>query len=214
MIKITPISESAVVLHLPPPADLAQQQKLWSFSTQIESLSRISEVVVGMNNLTIFTPLGTNLAQLCTQLEQQWQHCVLTKYLGQLIDIPVSYGGKAGEDLYAVADYHNTTPEHIVQQHSETIYTVYMIGFQPGFPYLGGLPETLHTPRRAVPRTSVPAGSVGIGGSQTGVYSFTSPGGWQLIGRTELVLFDKNKMPPTLLQVGDQVRFVVKELIL
>lgn len=94
--------------------------------------------------------------------------------------------------------------------HSESIYTVYMIGFQPGFPYLGGLPKCLHTPRRATPRTVVPAGSVGIGGAQTGIYPFASPGGWQLIGHTKLALFDKNQAQPTLLQAGDTVKFVVE----
>ena len=82
-----------------------------------------------------------------------------------------------------------------------------MMGFQPGFPYLGGLPENLHTPRRATPRTEVPAGSVGIGGSQTGMYPFASPGGWQIIGRTSVALFDAQKQPPTLLAAGDRVRF-------
>ena len=84
------------------------------------------------------------------------------------------------------------------------------ITFQPGFPYLGGLPESLHTPRRAVPRTLVPAGSVGIGGAQTGIYPFSSPGGWQLIGHTKHALFDKNQAQPTLLQAGDTVKFVVE----
>lgn len=87
-----------------------------------------------------------------------------------------------------------------------------MMGFQPGFPYLGGLPENLHTPRRSQPRTKVPAGSVGIGGSQTGVYPFTSPGGWQLIGRTEMPLFNIEKTPPVLLQAGDNVRFVAESI--
>ena len=85
-----------------------------------------------------------------------------------------------------------------------------MIGFQAGFPYLGGLPENLHTPRRATPRTVVPVGSVGIGGVQTGIYPFSSPGGWQLIGYTKQALFDKNQVQPTLLQAGDTVKFIVE----
>lgn len=89
-----------------------------------------------------------------------------------------------------------------------------MIGFQPGFPYLNGLPQNLHTPRRNVPRTKVPAGSVGIGGRQTGIYPFTSPGGWQLLGRTELPLFDIQHNPPTLLTAGDNVRFVAESITL
>lgn len=87
-----------------------------------------------------------------------------------------------------------------------------MMGFQPGFPYLGGLPENLHTPRKKTPRTKVPAGAVGIGGSQTGIYPFTSPGGWQLLGKTDIALFDISQPSPVLLKAGDQVRFVAESI--
>ena len=104
------------------------------------------------------------------------------------------------------------TPAEVVKQHCAAEYQVFFMGFQPGFAYLGGLPEALATPRRAQPRTRVPAGSVGIGGSQTGVYPASSPGGWQLIGHTRLKLFDPTAAQPTLLQPGDRVRFVCEEL--
>lgn len=122
--------------------------------------------------------------------------------------IPVCYGGEFGPDLEEVARMHATTPEAIVAQHSAGAYTVAMLGFLPGFPYLHGLAPALHTPRRNAPRTRVPVGSVGIGGSSTGVYSCESPGGWNLIGRTPRALFDPTRAQPALLAAGDHVRFL------
>ena len=124
------------------------------------------------------------------------------------VGIPVCYGGEFGPDLDVVATTHRTTVDAIIEAHTAGLYTVAMIGFLPGFPYLEGLATALHTPRRATPRTSVPAGSVGIGGSSTGVYSFASPGGWQIIGRTPRALFDPARADPSLLQPGDRVRFL------
>jgi len=121
--------------------------------------------------------------------------------------IPVCYGGDFGPDLEDVARTHETSTDAIIAAHTAGIYTVAMLGFLPGFPYLDGLDAALHTPRRATPRTAVPAGSVGIGGSSTGVYPFVSPGGWHLIGRTPLTLFAARRTPPTLLQPGDRVHF-------
>lgn len=123
------------------------------------------------------------------------------------VEIPVVYGGAEGPDLEDVARRHGLSADDVVRLHSGATYRVYMLGFAPGFAYLGGLPPEIATPRRAEPRTHVPAGSVGIGGSQTGVYPLTSPGGWQLIGRTSLKLFDPTREPPTLLAAGDIVRF-------
>ena len=163
-----------------------------------------------MNNLTVFTDFYVDFGPFIQRLEQHWTELKVSTFQGRHIEIPVIYGGELGQDLCEVAKLHDTTPERIVKMHSDPIYTVYMIGFQPGFPYLGGLPECLHTPRRATPRTVVPAGSVGIGGSQTGIYPFSSPGGWQLIGHTKQALFDKNQAQPTLLQAGDTVKFVVE----
>lgn len=123
------------------------------------------------------------------------------------VEIPVCYGNEYGPDLDEVARQHQLSPEAVVALHVGGTYRVYMLGFAPGFPYLGGLAPAIATPRRAEPRTAVPAGSVGIGGSQTGIYPLVLPGGWQLIGRTPLRLFDPAREPPTLLAVGDAVRF-------
>jgi len=126
---------------------------------------------------------------------------------GRTIEIPVCYGGEFGPDLAEVAAHCGLKPADVIKRHKGADYLVHIIGFAPGFPYLGGLPEKLHTPRRATPRKNVPAGSVGIGGAQTGIYSLATPGGWQLIGRTPLALFRPGAEEPALLRVGDRVRF-------
>ena len=123
------------------------------------------------------------------------------------VEFPVCYGGEYGPDLEEVARHCGIAAEDVVTLHSEADYVVHAVGFAPGFPYLGGLPAKLRTPRRATPRTRVPAGSVGIGWTQTGVYPLETPGGWQLIGRTPLALFDVGRTPPALLSAGDRVRF-------
>lgn len=127
---------------------------------------------------------------------------------GRVIELPVQYGGAEGPDIEAVARHAGLSVASLIERHAATEYTVYFLGFQPGFAYLGGLDPALATPRRKEPRVRVPAGSVGIGGEQTGVYPMSSPGGWQLIGRTSTVLFDPDRDPPSLLEPGDRVRFV------
>ena len=126
----------------------------------------------------------------------------------QPIDIPVEYGGEAGPDLEAVAEWASCTAAEVVERHSARIYRVYMLGFVPGFAYLGRVDSRIAVPRRRVPRDSVPAGSVGIAGEQTGVYPISTPGGWNLIGRTRTTMFDAARMPASLVQPGDLVRFV------
>ena len=127
---------------------------------------------------------------------------------GRTVEIPVRYGGAEGPDLEFVAHAHDLTPEDVVRLHSSADYRVYMLGFLPGFPFLGGLPDALVTPRRPTPRIRVPAGSVAIGGAQTGVYPVESPGGWRLIGRTEVVLYDPERPQRAALSPGDRVKFV------
>ena len=125
---------------------------------------------------------------------------------GRTVDIPVCYGGAYGEDLPDVARHAGLTEEEVIRLHSGRTYRIYMLGFLPGFPYLGGLDERLFTPRLPTPRTRIPAGSVGIGGEQTGIYPMESPGGWRLIGRTPLCLFAPDRKLPY--AAGDSIRFV------
>jgi KipI family sensor histidine kinase inhibitor len=122
--------------------------------------------------------------------------------------IPVCYGGEHGPDLDAVARHCGLAPDEVIARHSGGEYLVYFLGFTPGFAYLGGLDPALATPRRGAPRSSVPAGAVGIAGEQTGIYPQASPGGWRLIGRTPLRLFDPLREPPCVLAPGDRLRFV------
>jgi inhibitor of KinA len=121
--------------------------------------------------------------------------------------IPVQYGGEFGPDLEVFAKAKGMSSREVIEMHTSVEYYVYMIGFTAGFPYLGGLPNELHHPRRDEPRLRVPAGSVGIGGAQTGVYPHEAPGGWHLIGRTDMTLFDIDRSPPAVLKPGDRVRF-------
>ncbi len=124
------------------------------------------------------------------------------------VEIPVCYEGEMAPDLGDVAALSGRSVEEVIRLHSGTEYLVYFLGFSPGFPYLGDLPEELAAPRLKTPRLKVPAGSVAIGGSQTGIYPVDSPGGWRLIGRTPFPLFTPEKDPPTLLEMGDRVRFI------
>ena len=131
-----------------------------------------------------------------------------TRRIGKVVDIPVAYGGEFGPDLEFVALHSSLTPDEVIKTHSSIDYLVYMLGFNTGFPYLGDLPEKIATPRLNTPRVKVPAGSVGIAESQTGIYPLESPGGWQLIGRSPIRLFDPAREPPVLTEPGDYIRFV------
>ena len=125
----------------------------------------------------------------------------------EIIEIQVAYGGDFGPDLEFVAQHNGLTPEEVIQIHTSETYLIYMLGFTPGFPFLGGLSERIFTPRRENPRQLVPAGSVGIAKNQTGIYPIDSPGGWQLIGKTPIKLYDPTRSPPILLKPGNYLRF-------
>jgi len=159
--------------------------------------------------LILYDPLQTAPDQLSRELVG------LESRLGEItipppdtVEIPVCYGGDHGPDIAHVAQANGLTVEDVIRLHSETIYSIYMIGFTPGFCFLGGLPDELHTPRLETPRMRVPEGSVGIANAQTGIYPLMSPGGWQLIGRTPLRLFAPEKENPFIYKTGDSIRFV------
>jgi KipI family sensor histidine kinase inhibitor len=208
--RIFPLGDAALVCEAPPPATLECQRRVWAAAEVARDWPHVLEVVAGMNNLTlVFNPLEADREALSSGLLKAWNAVSDAPPPGREVEIPVRYGGEYGPDLQAVADHTGLSTSEIVQRHSSGEYVVFFLGFQPGFAYMGGLEAALHTPRRASPRLEVPAGSVGIGGEQTGIYPATSPGGWQLIGRTDLPLFDAARRPPTLLQPGDRVRFTV-----
>jgi len=206
------LGERAVVLELEPPVSLASQQRIWGLAQRLQDRATypgVREVIPGMNNLTVLlTDAQSSALDAIERLQTWWEESEAIEPASRLIEIPVIYGGAQGPDLDHVAQHTGMTPCQVVECHSGIDYTVYFLGFQPGFPYLGGMPEKLSTPRRGEPRLSVPAGSVGIGGSQTGIYPLATPGGWQLIGQTSLAMFDPLREIPTLLLPGDSVRFV------
>ena len=208
--RIHPLGDTALVCEAAPPATLDCQRRIWALAEHARLMPHVVEVVPGMNNLTIvFDPLEADYETLAAQLETGWEAVHATEMESAEIEIPVRYGGVDGPDLAALAKHVGLSVDEVVKRHTEAEYIVFFLGFQPGFAYLGGLDASLHTPRRAAPRLEVPAGSVGIGGAQTGIYPATSPGGWQLIGRTSHVLFDPARPQPTLLLPGDRVRFTI-----
>ncbi|MFH1985058.1 MAG: 5-oxoprolinase subunit PxpB [Pseudomonadota bacterium] len=159
--------------------------------------------------LLVYDPAVTDPAALTARLEaleSQWTAIDIPQPV--TVEIPVCYGGDYGPDIETVAGSSGISVADVIRLHSETLYAIYMIGFTPGFPFLGGLPPALHTPRLKTPRTHVPMGSVGIANDQTGIYPVASPGGWQLIGRTPLRLFRPEAQMPFLYRTGDRIRFV------
>jgi KipI family sensor histidine kinase inhibitor len=175
-----------------------------------QPLPGLGEAVPSYRSLLVhYDPLQLAHAEVESFVTEALQRCEdATLPEPRLVEIPTVYGGERGPDIGFVAEYNGLTVEEVIRLHSEATYTVYMLGFTPGFPYLGGLPDALVTPRLGTPRQRVSAGSVGIASAQTGIYPLATPGGWRLIGWTPVALFDPARTPPALLQPGDQVRFV------
>ncbi|MGG3195529.1 5-oxoprolinase subunit PxpB [Priestia aryabhattai] len=222
---ISPLGDSALVITFGDSIqyDIHKQIKTCKDSIELNPFPGFIECVPAFTNLTIFynplevvaavkkkekkefvSPFEVVSSILQSKLENEQTEKELDH---RTVSIPVCYGGEYGPDLEYVARHHNLTPEEVISIHSEGEYLAYMIGFAPGFPFLGGLSEKIATPRRPSPRTSIPAGSVGIAGMQTGVYPISTPGGWQLIGQTPIKLFLPEQNPPSLLQAGDIVKF-------
>ncbi len=176
----------------------------------------ILEIVPTYRSVTVyFDPLVLtrdvlieDIRQLLNKIQPQEPECLPTR----LVYVPVCYGGVLGPDLDFVAKFTGLSPREVINMHTATPYLVYMLGFTPGFPYLGGLPEQLVVPRQEKPRSKVPAGSVGIGGNQTGFYPIESTGEWWLIGRTPLKAFDPRQSNPFLTAAGDYIQFVAIDI--
>ncbi len=219
--RLYPLGDAAVVLELGQAIAPATHQLLQAFAQALAQhpLPGLREVVPAFTTLTVYyDPWVLSQASEIVPYEQVASYLLgllpaaqaaLADYVpGPLVEIPVCYGGDFGPDLGLVASHAQLAPAEVIARHAQPEYLVYMVGFAPGFPYLGGLDAGLATPRRPTPRPLVPAGAVGIAGAQTGIYSLPTPGGWQLIGRTPLRLFDPGRARPSLLQAGDRLRFV------
>ena len=204
-----PLGDSALLVSFGEVIDEETNDRVHALAKAIEkaSFEWLVEVVLAYSSLAvIYDPKLIDFDGVKRAI--QGLEFSAEKFEGKLVEIPVLYGSEYGPDLEFVAEYNGLTPEEVIEIHSKPVYRVYFLGFLPGFAYLGGMDERIATPRLEKPRLKVPAGSVGIAGKQTGIYPLESPGGWRLIGRTPLRLFNPSKEPPTLLQPGDKVKFV------
>ena len=206
--------EQALVVEFGSAIDPAVNARVHDLARAIRSrlASDVLEVVPTYRSLlVVFDPLRIGRARLQRRIEALVSApgaAVSAPESDRVVRVPVLYGGPSGPDLEFVAEYGGLRPEEVVEIHASVPYLVHMLGFTPGFPYLGGMSERIAAPRLESPRTHVPAGSVGIAGNQTGIYPIESPGGWRLVGRTPLRLFDPRSPRPFLLSAGDRVRFV------
>lgn len=213
-IEVLPVGESAIMVEFGKAINPAIHQKVKALARYLDSypFEGMVEYVAAFTSITVFYDpviIGPQSYSIVAGMLEECMSKVNDSYAEQarIVEIPVCYGGDFGPDIEYVAEYNKLTVSEVIDIHSNGQYLVYMIGFAPGFPYVGGMSECISTPRRQSPRMSIPAGSVGIAGMQTGVYPIVTPGGWQLIGRTPLALFRPDEYPPSLLQSGDIVRF-------
>ena len=210
---IFPCGDSAVTIQVGNSISEAVNREVVAVvqALQAKQLPGVSEIVPSYCAVCVhYDPMVLSYEQLTDAL----QKLDVTTYHKQMdtqriVEIPVCYGGMFGPDLSFVAQHNGLTEEEVVKRHSNGLYLVYMLGFLPGFAYMGGMDESIACPRLTSPRTKIPAGSVGIAGAQTGVYPLDSPGGWQLIGRTPLKMFAiHGEQANFTLSAGDRVRFV------
>ncbi len=210
--RIIPLGDSAILAELGSKADDATARAVNRLTRALVAAAMPEIIAVVPSYTTVVVHFEIRAADGMDRM-RVWLKSVAAKPgaaargISRTVDIPVCYGGEYGPDLHDLAAHAGLTPAQAIALHQRVVYDVRTIGFLPGFPYLAGLPVRLHCPRKKTPRIRVPAGSVGIGGSQTGVYPLQSPGGWNLIGRTPLRLFRPGEDPPVLLQSGDRVRF-------
>lgn len=214
--KIVPLGDSALLVQLGDEIDIHINQRIHALASLIDNfpIEGFIETVPAYGTLLIhYDPFILSYSKA-----NQWVRSKLEQIQDlkpaklRRIEVPVKYGGEYGPDLDSVAIYHNLRIEDVIRIHSERVYTVYMMGFTPGFPYMGKLDDAIVTPRLEVPRTTVPQGSVAIAGFQTGIYPLASPGGWRLIGHTSLQLFDPHNDHPFLFSPGDEVKFIVENV--
>jgi KipI family sensor histidine kinase inhibitor len=208
--KVRLAGDTMVLVEFEPRLDPAINQQAIALADALRArrLDGVRDVVPGYASVGVhFDPLRTDLAALERAVVEDGQCSTLVPADGVAHVIPVRYGGAGGPDLAEVAAHAGCSADEVIRRHAAVEYRVYMLGFVPGFAYLGRVDASIAVPRHRVPRERVPAGSVGIAGEQTGVYPMETPGGWRLIGRTDLPMFVADRSPSALLAPGDRVRF-------
>ncbi len=212
---LLPCGDQALIVEFGDAIDAAVNRRVHDLAHAIESagVAGVYDLVPTYRSLLVYyNPVRTGWRELEDSLRSLLSDTGdRVTSTPRVVLLPTLYGGEYGPDLEFVSENAGLSSDEVIELHSGTDYLVYMMGFSPGFPYLGGLDERLATPRLESPRLEIPAGSVGIAESQTGVYPVASPGGWQLIGRTPLRLFDETAEQPAVLQAGDYIRFVPLE---
>ena len=210
---ISPVGDCAISIDFGQVIDPKINRQIRQVIEQIKvlQLDGIIELVPTYCALLVqYDAMVYTYSDICRILDPILQESVTDSVIERvmIVEIPTVYGGEFGPDLGFVASYNHISEDEVVSIHSGTDYLVYMLGFIPGFTYLGGMDPRIATPRLSSPRTLIPAGSVGIAGEQTGTYPSDSPGGWQIIGRTPVTMYDMSKKQAALLQAGDYVRYV------
>ena len=209
--RIVTAGDSAVFVEFEECIDAEVNGRVVALAEAIEAerIGGVRDVVPTFRSVAIyFDPLRTDLDRLSERLERAAADARPAATIArEPILIPVCYGGASGPDLEEVARYAGVTEGEVIARHAAPVYRVFMLGFVPGFAYMGTVDPRIAAPRRATPRVRVPSGSVGIAGGQTGIYPSETPGGWQLIGRTLLKPFDPSRADPFLLKAGDAVQF-------
>lgn len=215
-IRLLPVGDSALAVEFGSEIDPSVNQQVHVLAALLTTQAPVGliEVVPTYRSLLIrYDPLRVVYSEVVAWVETHLPKLeALPPTQTRLVEVPTVYGGEAGPDLAFVAQHCGLTLDEVISIHSRTEYIVYMMGFTPGYPYMGKLDARLNTPRLETPRKHVPAGSVGIAGLQTGIYPLDSPGGWRIIGRTSMTLFDPTSDTPFLFAPGDRVRFVAKNL--
>jgi len=206
--RLLPLGDAAALVEIGRRVDTALNTRAIGLAAALRKRRGVREAVPGYASVTVhYDPEQVTLAQLQATLRNLVKARPAPPLPGRLHRIPVTYDGP---DLEEAARTLGLGVAELVRLHTAPTYRVFMVGFVPGWAYLGPLPEALHLPRRSVPRTHVPAGSVAIAGAQTGVYPLPTPGGWHLIGRTDLPMFIPDHDPPLLLRTGDRVKFFAR----
>lgn len=209
--RILPSGDCAVTVEFSDSISEEVNRRIRFFYENIrrQNIQGITDIVPTFRSVLIsYDPRFLSYQSLCTQLKNNLvQTSGVDNKKKRIVAIPVCYEEEYGPDLKFVAEHAGLSEEEVVKIHTSKEYLVYMLGFQPGFPYLGGLDERLFTPRLTVPRVQIRAGSVGIGGEQTGLYPLASPGGWQIIGTTPVRAYNPQKTPSIPYEAGDYIRF-------
>jgi inhibitor of KinA len=209
--RIVPLGDSALLVEFEDRIDQAINERCIALAEALEArgVAGVRDIVPAYRTVAVyFDPLKTDRPRLQRELDQAIAAPLpAASGVREIIRVPVCYGAVDGPDLTEVARFAGTSEEAVVALHTAAIYRVFMLGFSPGFAYMGAVDARIAAPRRATPRTAVPAGSIGIAGPQTGIYPSETPGGWQLVGRTPLRVFDASRTPPSRFRAGDRVQF-------